>query len=166
MSSGERETGVLVFRHGVVRLLEGSPIVTLFAAVAPRSCRELALVFVLVAIQALRKLDLVSSIFACRNVARFALHCCMRKSEREFSLSMIRGRESGGLPALHRVAAFASAFVGALKELPAMRIGLMAIGTIVVRDWRLEIARLVTGFAGYLDMLAKQGEVRFGVVEG
>ena len=66
MSPGERETGVLVFGQGVVRRLEGSPIVTLFAAVPPRSGRELALVFVFVTIQALRKLDLVSGLLACR----------------------------------------------------------------------------------------------------
>ena len=90
----------------------------------------------------------------------------MRKGEREFGLGMIRGREGGGLPALHSVAAFAPAFVGALKELPAVRVGLMAIRTIVVRDRGLEIARLVTGFARYLDMLAEQGEMRLRVVEG
>jgi len=134
--------------------------VTLFAAVLPGSGGELALVLILVAIQALRKLDFVLGFLAGRDVTCSALDCGMREGQRKLGLRMIRVRESARNPSLDGVAAFAAAFVASLEELAAMGIGLVAIRTVVVWDRRLEVSSLVAGFARDGNVLAEQGEVR------
>jgi hypothetical protein len=69
MPTREGKTGFLVLIKGVIRGLESGSIMTLFAAILPRRSGELALVFILVAIDALRKLDLELCFLPSGNVA-------------------------------------------------------------------------------------------------
>ncbi len=86
----------------------------LFAAILPRCARELALVFIFVAINALRELDLVAGILAGRGMAGGAGYLLVRERKREGGLGVIRGRERRWDPTLDGVAALASAAIGAL----------------------------------------------------
>lgn len=78
---------------------------------------------------------------------------------------MVRRGECRRAPALHRVAAFAAAAVGTLGKLATVRIGLMAVGTYIVRNRRLEIPRMVATQAWNPEMFTDQRIARLRVVE-
>ena len=61
-----------------------------------------------------------------------------------------------GLEAADRVAALALAAIGAFGKLTAVRVLLVAVGTLIVRDRRLEVAALVAGQAGDIQVLTCQ----------
>lgn len=151
--------------QGVTRGLESGCIVALLAAIAPGRPSKLPLMLVLVAVDALRKFDFEFRLFARRDVTRFAFDGRVREGEWETGLCVIGNGEDGGIPTLHGVAAFATAAISALGELPLVRIGLVAVSAGVMRNRRFEIAALVTAYARNIDMLALQREVCFGVVE-
>lgn len=124
--------------------LECCPVVALLAAIAPWLTRELAFMFVSVAVGTGRELDLEFRCCARRYVASGAADLCMRKVEREGGLRVVRDRKRRWAPALHSVAAFAPAAVCAFRKLAAVRIGLVAVGAMLVRNWRLKISAYVT----------------------
>jgi len=68
MSAGKREAGLLMLVERETGGCEGRSVVALLAAIAPRSCRELSFVHVLVAIDALRKFDFEFCFFASRRM--------------------------------------------------------------------------------------------------
>jgi len=78
---------------------------------------------------------------------------------------MIGHRECGGAPALHGVATFAAACVGTLCKLALVRIGFVAIGAGVMRNWSFEIAALMAAGTGNVDVFPKQGKVGLRVIE-
>lgn len=164
--SGERKTRFLVHVQRVAGGLEGRSRVALLATVAPGLCRKLALVLILVAIHAEGKLDLVASLLASRNMAVGALDLGVGRDKREAGLGVIGRRISRWAPALNRVATLASAAVGALQELPLMRIGLVAIRAIDVRNRDFEIGALVAGHTRHFNVLAQQRELGLRVIEG
>ena len=84
---------------------------TLLATVFPWRAGELALVYILVAIDALRKLDLELRFLSCRNVAGGALDLSMWKYQGEAGLGVIRDGECRRAPTLHGVTALAAAAI-------------------------------------------------------
>lgn len=90
MPASERKAGLLVFRERVVRCLECRARMALVATITPGFSGELSLMFVGVAIDALREFDLEPGTRASRHMTRGALHLGMRKREWESSLGMVR----------------------------------------------------------------------------
>lgn len=154
-----------MFGKREVRSLERGPVVALFAVILPGCARKLTLVFVFVAINALRELDFVAGILAGRRMTGSARYLLMREHYRIVGFGMIRNSECSRDPTLHRVATLAAAAIGPLEELAAMRIGLVAVCAGVVRDGGLEVRILMAGQAWNVKVLSKQREFRLGVVK-
>jgi len=166
VSAGERKRRLLVHGERVVRGLPGGSGMALLATVLPRIAGKLALVFILVAIDAECKLDFETSVIASGNMAVGALDFCVRRHEREARFGMICRGECGWAPAGYGVAAFAAPAIGALEELAAMRIRIVAIRALSVGDGQLEIAGLVAGEARHIGVFAQERVTRLGVIEG
>lgn len=79
VSAGEGEAGFLMLGKRVTGGLERSAVVAVFTLVVPRSSCKLAIVLILVAIEALREAQLEARVFACGDVARSAGHFFVRK---------------------------------------------------------------------------------------
>ena len=90
MPVGKRETGLLVLGQRVAGGLECEAVVALLTTIAPGFADKLALVFVLVAVHAKRKLDSVTCFLSRRNVAIGAFDFFVRRHERKLCLSVIR----------------------------------------------------------------------------
>ena len=114
VAPGQRETGLLVLLQSEVCCLERGAIVTLLAAVPPRSACKLSVVFILVAVHADCKLDLEPRLLTCGRMAGSALDGCVRKDQGKASLRVICNVKRGRAPTLHSVAALAAATVGTL----------------------------------------------------
>lgn len=165
MSPRERETGLLVFCKSVAGGIEGSPGVALFTAIVPWSRRELASVLILMTIDAQAKADFEACILAGRNMAVGAFDLGMRRHKREAGLRMIRRCKRGRSPAFYLVATLATPTVGALQELSAMRIGIVAIRAIGKGYGRLEVGIPMASHTRHFDVFAQQREFRLRVIE-
>jgi len=149
----------------VIRGLESGAVVALLAVVLPGRRSELALVFILVAIDAERKLDFELCVFARRSMAGSALDRSMREDEWEAGLRVIRNGKCGWAPSQDSVATLAAAAIGTLQKLASMRIGLVAVGTCLVGYRRLEVSAGVASHARHIDVLSKQRKLRLRMVE-
>ena len=87
-----------------------------------------------------------------------AVYGCMLVAQGEACPGMIGGEKLRGLPSINGVAAFASAFVGTGKKLSGVRIGLVAVCAVCVRNRRFEITGGVTRQARHVGVFAEQGE--------
>jgi len=154
VSAGERELDFWCFASVKLEVLNVTAGVALFATVAPRSGRELPLMFVLVTIHAKGKTDLVARRLSGRSMAVGAFHLCVRRHQGKPGFGVIQHRISGWNPTLHRVATLASAPIGALQELASVRIWAVAIRTVGEGHGRLEIRALVAGKAGDFQVLS------------
>ncbi len=165
MAPGEREARLLVSRQGEAGRLESQFAVTRLAAIEIRRGGELPLVRVLVAVGATIKLDLVP-----RSLARGRVTLGAR-DVRVLSLQWERGQvvldeeELRGLETFHRVAGFALASIGALRELSIVWIGLVTVGALGEGERLLEIAFQVTLHATDVLVFAKQWILGGGVIE-
>ena len=166
VATGEREAGALVLQQRVIGCLEGEAIVAPLAAIVPWGCRKLPVVFIPVAVHAESELDPVSSVLAGRGVAVCALSFSVRRSQGKAGLGMIGCRVSGGPPALHGVATLAPAAVRAFQELPAVRIGIVAIGAIGKGHGGLEVGALVAAQARHIEVFSQQWVAGLRVIEG
>lgn len=133
----------------------------LFAAVEPGSSRKLCFMFILVAIHAEGKLDLVARSLAGGNMAVCALDIGVWGHQREPGFGVVGHRVSGWAPTLHGVAALAPAPVGALEELASVRIGIMAIRAVCKGHGRFEIRGLMARKALHFEVFSQQGIFRF-----
>ena len=158
MASGEREAGGLMLIDGVVGCLEGRALMAALAAIEPWGRSELALVHILVAVRAARKIQLEAGVFAGGRVATGAGHILMREDDGEASLRMLGDCEGRRTPSLNRMAALAFAAIRAMGELTVVRIGLVTIGALRVRHGSLEVAGAMTVEAGDFKVFAEQGE--------
>ena len=70
-------------------------------------------------------------------------------------LGVVGDRELSRLEAVHRVTRRTLTFIGALEELPAMGIGIMAIGALGESERLLEITALMALFAANLQVFAQ-----------
>lgn len=147
------------------RCLERVTGVTLLAPIAPGIGYKLALVGILMTIDANAELDLVKSLRARRNMAGRTRHRGVRRHQRKARLRMIRNIERSWRPTRHDVTTLAASSIGALRKLSVMRIGFVAVRAEGMRDRRLEVARLVTGQARDLEMLTGQSKVRLRMIE-
>lgn len=93
VASGKREVRLLVFRQSVICHLECCTVVTLLAAVAPRSTSKLPLVFILVAVDAKSIFDFELRIFSRQGVAGSTLYLRMRKDQRKSGFRVIGRNE-------------------------------------------------------------------------
>ena len=138
---------------------------TLVAPVKPGGSCKLTTVFIFVAVGTFRELDFELGRFARRKMAGCALDLRMGKDQRETRPRVIRHRKRRGLPSLHGMAAFAPSAVRTIQELPSMRIGLVAIGTLAVGYGRLEIRSPMTGDTCNLEVHAGQWKGSLGVIK-
>lgn len=161
MSAGEREGGLLMLRDGVVGGFEAEASMAALALVSPWFRRELALVFVLVAIDALRRANLVADHFVNGVVALLTLDLSVRSNQRECGFGVFRDSKGRRGPALDSVAALAFAAVRIIEKLTTVRFGLVAVGAKRVGDGCFEVAALVAGVAGNCGVFADQREPGF-----
>ena len=159
VSIDKREAGFLMQDQGVVGSLKGSPGVASLTTIEPRISRELAFMFIFMAVQAERKLDLVARFLALRNMAAGALYFGVRRNKRETCFGMIRCRICARYPTFNFMAALTLPAIGALQKLPAVRIRRVAIRALGKGHRRLEIRNLVASQAGDSDMLSEQREL-------
>src|SRR5262249_21534383 len=123
----ERKPRRLVLGQRERRGRKGLDRVATFAIVVQRRSHKLSVVLVLVAVRAQRGLDLVLRLRSRPDVGPGALYLRMRALQGIVAAGVVLHREGGRLPSTHGVAGFALVAVLALGELPAVRIGLMAI---------------------------------------
>lgn len=157
---------LLVHRDGIVGNFPGGAVVALLAPVLPRGSRELAVVFILVAIEAARKRHFVNRLLSRRDVALGALHLAMRRDQCELRPGVLDRGKGRGLPSLYRVAAFALSSVCAFGKLPAMRIRPVTIGAELIGDRSLEVCCLVAINTTHFSVLAQERKGRRRMVEG
>ena len=160
VSIDKREAGFLMLGQGVVGSLEGSPGVAPLATIEPRISRELAFMFIFMAVHAEREFDLVARFLALRNMASCAFYFRVRRNKRETGFGMIRNRIRARYPTFNLMAALTLPAIGALQKLPAVRIGRVAIRAPGKRYRRFEIRTLVATQARDSDMLSQQRELR------
>lgn len=149
----------------VAGCFECRPIVALLAAVAPRLTRELALMFIAMAVNAGRELDFEFRCGSRQCVASSAANIGMRKIERETGLRMIRDRKCRRAPALHRMAAFATTAILTFCKLSAVRIWFVAVGALLMWNRRFEISSGMTTQTLNIEMFPEQWETGLRVIE-
>jgi hypothetical protein len=120
---------------------------------------------ILVAIDAEGEFDLVAGILSGWNMAVRAFDVDMRGHQREAGSGVIRGGIGGRNPTINIVAALAPAPVGALKELAAMRVWIVAIRAIGKGHGGFEVRALVARQTLHLEVLSEQREMGCGVIE-
>jgi len=163
--AGELELCLLVARQserGRRVSLDG---VARFAAIQVRRCRELRFVHVVVAIETLRKLDLEARVFAGGNMALCAIDVRMLALQRIQGCRVVFYSEQRWLESIHVVTRFATAAIGTLRELSAMGIRAVAVGTIVKCQRPFEIAGGMAFVAGHFEVFSQERILRPGVVE-
>lgn len=151
--------------QGDGRAVERVLIMAIFAAVHMRSPGELALVNVLVAVEAEVKLDHVLRRLACGRMALIAFHFHVLPAQGEGNRHVLRSGELRGLEPSQCVARFARASVLALRELAAVRVRIVAVRADFEDDGALEVGAVVASFAGHLYVLTFQWILRRGVIE-
>lgn len=165
VAAGKRKLRLLVPGKSKGRGMEGQVGVALLAVVLEGRTRELALVGILVAIRAESEFDLEESIAAGRDVALRARNRGVLARQRIGCSQVILDREGRWPPALDPMAGFAPAAVRAPGELAVVRIGLVAVRAVLVRNRTLEVHAGMTALAGHIQVLAEQREAGPGVVK-
>ena len=165
VAASQNEPRLLVTRQIEARSMERGLVVALLAAIVVRGPRELPVVHILMATDTGRDLDHEDGGFAGGNVALRALHIDVLFLQREIGRLMIGHRVFGRLEPCHGMARLASPAVGARHELPAVRIGLVAIAAIAIGDLGLEVSIAMASKAGDILMFALQRILGFGMVE-
>jgi hypothetical protein len=166
VTSVQWKIGLLVQGQREACGLEWCSVMALFTSVIPGRTRELPLVLILVAVDAEWILDLESRLFASRQMTWRAIHFCMGKYQGKTCLCVIGNREGWRRPSLYRVTGLALTSVGPLRKLAIVRIRLVAITAEIMRNGSLEISLRVTLRATNLKVLAQQGKMRGGMIEG
>lgn len=165
VAAGERESRFLVPGQRDVRRFERDARVALLATIAPRVGGKLAAVRVLVAVDAERKLHFVARLFPGRDMAGFAFDFAVRDDERKAGLGVIGNAECGWLEAFDCMATLAAAMVGAARELALVRVWLVAVRALRVRNRAFEVAIKMAGETWHVGMLPKERVVCFRVIE-
>lgn len=144
VAPGQHEPRILVARQGERRRPVSIQRVTLLALVEIRRTGELCLVFVLVAIGALREFNFVERRPACGDMTPLALHRRVLPLQRVRAHRVFFHGEDRRFEAFYSVAARALAAIGTLYKLAVMRIRLMAIRAPRMRHRFFEISPRVT----------------------
>src|SRR5664279_2288968 len=165
MTAGKHKAGLLMTREVESGRVECGLVVTLLAPIEVRCARELVAVYVLVAGDATRYFDFEHGGAARRNMALRAGHFGVLRPQRERRGFVVSHGIFRGFEAVHRVARFTAATVGPRKELPAVWIGLVAVGADIVRDRSLEVSGAMTGLTPHIKVLSCQRILGLGVVE-
>lgn len=131
----------LVLREREFRGMESLDRVTVFATVLVRSGGELSAMIVHVAIQAAPKCDLELRGRACRRMARRAFHLGVFAEQRISGRGVLLHPVRRGLEAIDGVTGSALGPSGPFAKLPLVRIRLVAIHALRMRDRFLEVAR-------------------------
>jgi len=153
--SSQRETCLLMHCQRHVRLLEAALAMALFAPISPRLAGKLALVNILMAIDAQGKLDPVSRLSTRGDMALRALRHRMRSHQWESRRSMITQRVGRRLEAIDGMAALTATMVRSLGKLVAVRTRLMAVRTLLMCDRRLEVPSPMTSQTRNFKMLSR-----------
>jgi hypothetical protein len=164
MAAGELEAGLFVLGEPKCRRLESLDRVALLALIQPGRSGELRLVLVVVAVQATGELDLIKRVSALRDVALGAPEFRVLTLERVCGGGVRLRIELGRVPAVDVVAGRALAAVGTLCELAVVCI-LVAIHALGERQFFLEVAVGVAGYALHGLVLAEQGVLGLGVIK-
>jgi hypothetical protein len=161
----QRETQRLMLCQREFGGTESLHCMAVLATILPRRGRELAAVFVHVAIKAARECDIELGGRARRLVTLRAFHLGMFAQQRIFRCGVLLHSVRRGLETLDGVTGSALHSAGALAKLALVRIGLVAIHALRVRDRLLEIAAGMALRAGHRDMFASQRKLRLGMIE-
>ena len=144
MSAGQAKPGLIVPRQSEPGWLKSLHGMAVFAPVVVRQAGKLALVDIGVTVFACCLLDLEEGIGALGNVALRAKHRHMAPFQRVLCFGVLFDAEERGFEPLHVMASGAFPTIGPPCELPAMRVGFVAVGAFLKRQWLLEIAAVVT----------------------
>ncbi len=140
--------------------MEARLAVTLLALVEVRRSGELLIMRILMTVGAQCELDLEDCVATRRYVAFRASRGGVLLTQREPGLAVISDGELRRLKAVDRVARFALAPIGALYELPEVRIGFVAIGTGLECNLSLEVRFAMARLATKFHVLAKKRILR------
>lgn len=138
---------------------------TLLTAIDVGSSRKLRLVHVIMAIEALGKLDLEARVSASRDVAPCAVDIRMFSDERVKSRRVLFHPERRGFESVHVVAGLAAPAVRSFYKLITVGARFVTVSAILERNWFLEIAAGVALLATNFPVLSKQWVLCFGVIE-
>jgi len=139
--------------------------VALLAAVQVWRSRELCRVHILVAIGASIELDPEDSRTTRWSMTLGALNVGVPATQGEASCAMVLHRKDRALESVDGMTAFAFSAVGSLHELTVVRIWLVTVGAKLMRELRLEVARLVTSGTTHVRVLAPKGISRLVVIK-
>lgn len=165
MSAGEHEVCLFVPGERERGRLVTVKIVAPFARIEVRRCRKLSRVPISVAIGAALKLDLKQRVLPFWDVALCALEPGMPSLQRIRAGSMLLHREGGGLPPIHRVTRSALPAARTFRELPFVRIGSVAVHTLLEYERLLEVPIRVAPRAIDAGMFSLQRIFSFRMVE-
>jgi hypothetical protein len=146
--------------------LEPLQIVAILAAIEMRRGCELASMLIGVAIGATLKLHFEDCVFTSSEMTLRARHCGMLSLQGIRGLGVLLEPEFCRFKAVDSVAGRALTAARPLGELSAVRIGTVAIGTLLERQRLFEISSGVTTHTVHLSVLSKQRKVRLRMVKG
>jgi hypothetical protein len=161
VGSLEREGGGAMFRDGIggaAPILNGMAI---FAAIVVRSGGKLAVVRILVAIRASRKLHFVNRIFACGNMTLGAFHLDVLAAQWILGGVVFLDPEQRWLPTVDRMTLGAFPFFRTSVKLPLMRIRCVAVFAVSKGNFLLEVVLQVASRTSNLGMFSQQWVLGF-----
>ena len=165
VASRQRVDRSLMLRDSEDRAMKIRDGVACFAAIFIGLGGKLPVVRIFVAIKASRKLHGVPRFPTRGDVTFGAFHFRMHACERIFRSRVFRHSKQGWLPTFQGVAFRAVAFLGAIRELPAVRVWFVAIGTLRKRKLFFEITIQVASDATHGLMFSNQRVLCLGMVK-
>jgi hypothetical protein len=163
--AGQSEAALLMTRNGVSGWPESPRCMAVFATVRVRSTGELTFVRIPMAVRALSELHAIDRGLAGWDMTLGAGNFAVASIEGVARCGVRGRRERGGRPPVRRMAGGAVPTVRAAGKLSLVRVRLVAVNAVGVRDRFLEIARPVTLPARETGVLSRQDESRSGVIE-
>ncbi len=153
--ASQYERALLVACQRERRWFETGFRVALLTAIQIRCTSELCSVRVLVAVKTGRKSDFKKRAASCREVTLGALYGSVLGAERKPSHFVLGERKLGRFEVFDRVAGLAFSTVSTFRELPVVRIGLMAVGTELKCDLCFEVSTAMTRIAVHAQVFTK-----------
>lgn len=165
VSASQRESCLLMTRQVEGCAVKGGLVVASLTTVEVRGSSKLAVMDVLMTVEALRCLDPEYRGTSCRYMTFFTGNIRVFCAQWEAGLAVVGNRELCRLEAVDRMARIASAAVRTSKELSVVGVWLMAIGAGGVRYGRLEVSIVMARLAGDIKMFTFERVFRFAVIK-
>jgi len=165
MPTGQHKVSFLMLGQAERRRLIRLQIVAAVAGIKVRSRRKLSLMLVGMTVSAALELDLEQSVLALRNMALRAFQSRVLPLQRIRARRVFLHREDRRLPSLDGMARSALPTVFPLGKLPAVRIRLVTVRTLLEYQRLFKVAVGVALCTSHAPMLAFQRKLRLGVIE-